>query len=237
MVNDVGRLPQPEKLMRDSATAQALQAACEELLLGASHPDDVTVRAIASRAGAGVGAINYHFGSLEQLIFLVGERTYLRLNAERLSLLHKAVERAAPEPAPAGDLIIALIGPSIRWSLDPRSGYQVLRHMTTIAQASQHPEIFQPIVEDIEHHRVFIAHFRKVAPWLSDVEIGFRISCLLGVRSQMTRSRDRTDVLTDHALDLNDPEVIIAQVVAATEPMFTTAPRQGSNSVPNPSRR
>lgn len=222
--------------MRDNATAQSLQIACEELLLGASHPDEVTVRGIASRAGTGVAAINYHFGGLERLIFLVGERVYLRLNAERLALLHKAIERAAPEPAPAGDLIAALIGPSIRWSLDPKSGYRVLRHMTTIAQASQHPEIFQPIVEDIEHHRMFIPHFRKIAPWLSDTQIGFRISCLLGVRSQMTRSRDRTDVLTGHALDLSDPEVVIAHVVAATEPMFTTLPRQGSNSVPNPSR-
>lgn len=223
--------------MRDSATAQALQAACEELLLGATRPDGVTVRAIASRAGTGIAAINYHFGSLDKLIFLVGERVYLRLNAERLALLHKAVERAAPHPAPAADLIAALIGPSIRWSLDPKSGYQVLRHMTTIAQGSQHPEIFQPIVEDIEHHRMFIPHFRKVAPWLNDVEIGFRISCLLGVRSQMTRSRDRTDVLTGHALDLSDPDVVVAHVVAATEPMFTTPARQGSNSVPNPSRR
>jgi hypothetical protein len=108
--------------------------------------------------------------------------------------------------------------------------------MTTIAQASDHPEIFKPMIEGIEHHLVFIPHFRKIAPWLSDVDVGFRISCLLGVRSQMTRNRDRTDELTGHKLDLNDPTLVIAQIVSATAPMFTTPPMPNSNTVPKPSR-
>ncbi|UXN72337.1 TetR family transcriptional regulator [Devosia sp. A8/3-2] len=169
------------------------------------------------------------------MIFSAAERVYLRLNAERLALLQAAVQRAHPAPAPVEDIIVALIGPSIRWSLDPHSSYGVLRHMTSIAQSSDHPEIFRSMVEDIDHHRLFIPHFRKIAPWLSDVDIGFRISCLLGVRSQMTRSRDRTDELTDHSLDLGDPNVVLARVVAATAPMFTS-PSTRSNTVPNSSR-
>jgi AcrR family transcriptional regulator len=171
-----------------SITAEKLQAACEELLNAAEHPDDVTVRSIAQHAGAGVSAVSYHFGSVEQLIFSVAERVYLRLNAERLALLQSAVQRAHPAPTSIEDLIMAMVGPSIRWSLDRASSYSVLRHMTTLAQSSEHPEIFHPMIEDIDHHRLFIPHFRKIAPWLSDVDIGFRISCLLGVRSQMTQS-------------------------------------------------
>lgn len=205
--------------------------ACEDLLRAADCADEVTVRRIADRAGTNVAAVSYHFGSLEQLIYLVGKRVYSKLNAERLALLHHAVERARPGPPDAADLITALVGPSIRWSLDPSSRYRVLQHMTTIAQASQHPEIFRPIIEDIAHHRIFMRQFRLVAPWLSDVEIGFRISCILGVRSQVIRQRDRTETLTDHRLDLGDPDVVLAQVVAATAPMFSR-----SNNVQNPSR-
>lgn len=217
-------------------TPERLQAACEDLLRAAHHPEVVTVRSIAQRAGTSVGAVSYHFGSVEQLIFSVAERVYLRLNAERLALLQSAIQRSHPAPAPIEDLIVALVGPSIQWSLDPASSYSVLRHMTTLAQSSEHPEIFRPMVEDIDHHRLFIPHIRKIAPWLSDVDIGFRISCLLGVRSQMTRSRHRTDELTGHGLDLGDPNVVIAQVVAATAPMFTTPPAPHSNTVPNSSR-
>lgn len=206
--------------MSESITAQQLRDACEQLLCEAEAPDDVTVRRIAQRAGANVAAINYHFGSLEKLIFEVGERVYLRLNAERLALLAQAVARGGPPDA--GALIAAMVGPSIRWSLDPQSSYRVLRHMTTIAQASHHPEIFRPMVEDVEHHRMFIPHFRAVAPGLSEVDIGFRISCVLGVRSQIIRNRHRTEMLTGHAIDLGNADIVLAQVVAATAPMFTS---------------
>lgn len=217
-----------------SHTREKLRTACEQLLSAARHPDDVTVRTITCRAGTNVAAVNYHFGTLQHLIFSAAERVYLRLNAERLALLQAAVQRADPAPACAGDLIAALVGPSIRWSLDPHSSYGVLRHLTTLAQSSDDPEIFRPMVEDIEHHRQFVPHFRKIAPWLSEVDVGFRISCLLGVRTQMTGSRGRTDELTDHQLDLGNASSIIALVVAATEPMFTTPI---SNSVSKPSSR
>ncbi|QDZ12705.1 TetR/AcrR family transcriptional regulator [Devosia ginsengisoli] len=220
-----------------SVTAEKLQAACEALLNAADHPDEVTVRSIARRAGAAVSAVSYHFGSVEQLIFSVAERVYMKLNAERLAMLQAAVQRAHPAPASIEDLIVAMVGPSIRWSLDRASSYNVLRHMTNLAQSSEHPEIFRPMIEDIDHHRVFIPHFRTIAPWLSDVDIGFRISCLLGVRSQMTRNRRRTDELTSHALNLDDPLIVLEQVVAATTPMFTTPPSTNSNVVPNSSRR
>lgn len=217
-------------------TFAKLLVACERLLQAASHPEEVTVRSITQNAGTSLGAVNYHFGSMEQLIFSAGERVYLRLNAERLSLLRHAIEKSHPAPAQVEDLIVALIGPSIRWSLDPRSSYSVLRHMTTIAQSSDHPEIFRPMIEDVEHHRQFIPQFRKVAPWLNDVEIGFRISCLLGVRTQMTRNRHRTDELTSHRLDLTNPDVVLAEVVAATAPMFKLRPSGDSYSVQNSSR-
>lgn len=214
--------------MNHSITAQQLREACEQLLQEAESPDEVTVRRIAVRASANVAAVNYHFGSLEKLVFEVGERVYLRLNAERLALLAQAV--AGPGLPEAADLIAAMVGPSIRWSLDPKSSYRVLRHMTTIAQASHHPEIFRPMVEDIEHHRMFIPHFRALAPWLSDIYIGFRISCVLGVRSQIIRNRHRTEMLTDHAIDLGNADVVLQQVVAATAPMFTCPP---PHPVPN----
>ncbi|MGV8855645.1 MAG: TetR/AcrR family transcriptional regulator [Devosia sp.] len=223
--------------MTRHATPERLQTACEELLKAANHPEEVTVRSIAQRAGTSLGAVNYHFGSVEQLIFSVAERVYLKLNAERLALLHVAVQRAHPAPAPVEDLIVALVGPSIRWSLDGQSSYGVLRHMTTIAQSSEHPEIFRPMIEDVEHHLLFIPHFLRIAPWLTEVDVGFRISCLLGVRSQMTRSRHRTAELTGHRLDLGNPEIVLAHVVAATAPMFTAPPNANSYSVPNPSRQ
>ena len=221
----------------DDATSLRLLDACEQLLCRAENVDDVTVREVARLAGVNVSAINYHFGSREQLIVLVGQRVYQRLNAARLALLHEAVQRRAPRPPLVEDMIAALIGPSVRWSLDPESSYPVLRHITTLGQHTKNRELYQPIVEGIEHHRMFVPYLRRVAPWLSDAEIGWRISCALGIRSQIIRQRQRTEVLTNHEIDMDDAELVIANMVAVIAPMFRRSVANEDTPVIRPQQR
>lgn len=208
------------KMTPDDATSLRLLDACERLLCEAESVDDVTVRGVARLAGTNVSAINYHFGSREQMIVIVGQRVYRRLNAARLALLHDAVQRRAPQPPLVEDMIAALIGPSVRWSLDPKSSYPVLRHITTLGQHTRNRDLYRPIIEGIEHHRAFIPYLRRAAPWLTDSDIGWRISCALGIRSQVIRQRHRTEVLTDHEIDMDDAELVIANMVAVIAPMF-----------------
>lgn len=206
--------------MTANATAAALLNACEDLLVQARHPSEVSSRRIADRAGTNPAAINYHFGGLEQLFIAVAERTYRRLNAERLALLQKAVDAAHPEPVPADALVRAIIGPSIRWALDPDSAYPVLRHVISNYLGSEKPEMYRAMIDEVEPHRLFISHFLKVAPWLDEAEIGFRISCLLGIRSQLIRHRQRTEALTMGRIDMSDPEALLGHIVSVATPMF-----------------
>ena len=201
-------------------TALRLVDACEQLLCEITSIEDLTARRVATLAGTTPSSVSYHFGSQEQLIIAAAERVYKRINAERLSLLNAAVQRMAPKPPVLEDVIAALIGPSVRWSLDPGSKYPVLAHFTSMAQRSRDPELYRSIIEGIEHHRVFIPYFRQLAPWLSDAEIGWRMSCALGIRSQVTRSRLRNEVLTDHTIDFSDAEAVIEQIGAVVAPMF-----------------
>jgi AcrR family transcriptional regulator len=194
--------------------------ACERVLCEVDTFEDATLRRIAAAADAQPSAISYHFGSQERLVVAVAERVYLRLNAERLSLLNRAITRAAPKLPPLEHVIEALVGPSIRWSLDPRSSYRVLAHMTQSAQRSREPGLYRDIVEGVEHHRAFMQHLALHAPWLSEADIGWRVACALGIRSQLLRSRARTEVLTDHSIDFSDPEIAIRQMVEVIVPMF-----------------
>jgi AcrR family transcriptional regulator len=205
-------------------TASRLMDACEHLLCDVETLDDLTARRIAVAAEATPSAISYHFGSQDALIIAVAERVYQRLNAERLSFLHKAIARRAPHPADLDEIIAALIGPSIRWSLDPTSSYPVLSHVTALAQSHRGVEDYRRIIDNVEHHRAFIAPLKRIAPWLGDVDIGWRLNCALGIRSQVTRSRSRTEILTYHAIDLDDADIVIARMVEVIAPMFR---RQG----------
>jgi AcrR family transcriptional regulator len=172
-------------------------------------------------AHATPSAIAYHFGSQEELITAVAERVYRRLNAERLMLLRKAVDRRAPDPPDLQEVIAALVGPSIRWAADPTSGYPVLARFTSMAHAHRDgAAYYSRIIEDVEHHRAFIPHLKRIAPWLDEVDIGWRLNCALGIRSQVTRSRQRTELLTDHQIDLDDPDLVIRRMVEVIAPMF-----------------
>ncbi|MDP3895290.1 MAG: TetR family transcriptional regulator [Mesorhizobium sp.] len=204
-------------------TAAKLVDACEQLLCEIGSIEELTARRVAGIAGTTPSSISYHFGSQEKLVIAAAQRVYKRLNAERLSLLNGAVQRASPCPPALEDLIAALIDPSVRWSLDPRSKYAVLAHFNAMAQRSSTPELYRPIIEGIDHHRVFMPYFRMLAPWLSEAEIGWRMSCALGIRSQVTRSRQRNEVLTYHTIDFSNPDEVIARIVEVVAPMFRGA--------------
>lgn len=201
-------------------TATRLMDACEQLLCEIDSIDELTARRLASAAGTTPSSVSYHFGSQEQLVIETARRVYKQLNAERLSLLNAAVQRAMPEPPALGEVIAALIGPSVRWSLDPRSRYRVLVHFTAMAQRSRDPELYRSVIKGIQHHRVFIPCFRLLAPWLSEADIGWRMSCALGIRSQVTRNRLRNEVLTGHMIDFSDADEVIARIVEVVAPMF-----------------
>ncbi|MEO3385272.1 helix-turn-helix domain-containing protein [Mesorhizobium sp. CAU 1741] len=203
-----------------SQTPGRLLDACEALLCEVDSVDELTVRRLAAHAHTTPSSVSYHFGSQEQLIIATAERVYKRLNAERLSLLNAAVQKASPNPPRLEDIIAALIGPSVRWSLEPNSKYRVLSHFTSMAQRSREPDLYRPVIEGIEHHRVFMPYFRLLAPWLSEAEIGWRMSCALGIRSQVTRSRSRNEVLTDHTIDFSDAGQVIERIVEVVVPMF-----------------
>lgn len=201
-------------------TANKLIDVCEQLLCEIGGIEELTARRVAMLAGTTPSSVSYHFGSQEQLVIATAKRVYKRLNAERLSLLTAAVQRASPNPPALEDIIAALIGPSVRWSLDPTSKYAVLNHVTVMGQRSSTPELYRSIVEGVEHHRVFIPYFRQHAPWLDEAQIGWRMSCALGIRSQVTRSRQRSEVLTNHTIDFSNAEEVIARIVEVVAPMF-----------------
>ncbi|WP_226576178.1 TetR family transcriptional regulator [Acuticoccus sediminis] len=207
-------------MAHDHVTANRLIAAAERVICRARVFGDVTVRRIAAEAEVNPSAIAYHFGSLEKLTAAVGARIYRRLNAERVDELQRAVDRARPQPPGIDGLVAALVGPSIRWSLDPASAYPVLTYMNRLALMADTPDSYREMIENVEHHRIFIRYLREAAPWYDEVEIGWRLNAALGVRTQVIRSRRRTAALTGGAIDLDDADTVVRHLVSVIAPMF-----------------
>src|SRR2546425_12399039 len=79
--------------------------------------DRVSIRDITDKAKVNLAAINYHFGSKEDLIVAVFERRVVPVNEARLEALD-AVEEAAGKKTPKGEAILeAFIRPPPECSL------------------------------------------------------------------------------------------------------------------------
>ena len=209
--------------------------AAEHVICHAVGFSDVTVRRIAAEADAPISAISYHFGSLEELGVAVATRLYRRLNAARLTELQTAVARRHPAPATVEDLVTALIGPPIRWSLDRTSGYPVFAYFNRMRIMSAHPDRFAGFVDSVDHHRIFATHLHRAAPWFSELEIAWRINAVLGIRSQITQGRSRIELLTGLPLSQHDPETVVQEAVRMAVAIFarpvTTPVEQRSRAV------
>jgi AcrR family transcriptional regulator len=202
------------------STADHILAAAEGLLVRSDDVDAFSARRIADAAGVNASAINYHFGSREEVLLAAVRGIYRRFNSERLRLLQVAIDAKAPEPPDLAEVITALVGPSVRWSLDPNSSYLAFINLRALSSASQSRLGGNSPKRRVEHLTPFVAAFRKIAPQLSDAEIGFRIHAALGVRSFFIRDRTRLLALVGTAFDLNDADEVIAMMVSVIAPMF-----------------
>ena len=89
--------------------------AAEELFMQHGF-EGTSMRALTTRAGVNLAAVNYHFGSKDALIEAVFRRRLDPMNAERISALGE-LERPEPEA-----IIRAFLRPSLRMIEDAKSG-------------------------------------------------------------------------------------------------------------------
>ena len=102
----------------DRTRASILDAA--ERLYAERGFSDVTLRDIVAAAGVNLAAVNYHFGSKDELIAELFVTRSIATNRERLSEL-KAVEAAGGGRADIDAVLRALVGPTVRGCLGPEN--------------------------------------------------------------------------------------------------------------------
>src|SRR5437773_2528440 len=100
------------KLLKD--TRSRILDVAEELF-GEQGFERVSIRAITKKARVNLAAINYHFGSKEDLIAAVFERRVLPVNKARLTALD-AVQRSRGKNPKLEEILEAFIRPTIECS-------------------------------------------------------------------------------------------------------------------------
>src|SRR5499427_5778412 len=96
------------KLEREApvATKDRILDAAEALFM--EHGFEATsLRSITAAAGVNLAAVNYHFGSKEELFQAVLTRRLDPMNQERVDLLTRLENEAAPAPLPCDRILAA----------------------------------------------------------------------------------------------------------------------------------
>jgi AcrR family transcriptional regulator len=197
--------------MPSDQTRTAILAAAERLY--ADHGfGDVTLRDIVAEANVNLAAVNYHFGSKDELIAELFVTRSLALNRERLREL-RAAEETGSARADISDILRALVGPTLRGCLGPERERSTAARFMIRASIESVPPIRRIRNREIDHLRKFVVAMRRALPDRGDVELYWGLHFALAMAQQTVRDSERLTKLSEGKCDLNDVEGVIARVV------------------------
>jgi AcrR family transcriptional regulator len=198
--------------MPSDQTRTAILAAAERLYADRGF-GDVTLRDIVAEANVNLAAVNYHFGSKDELIAELFVTRSLALNRERLREL-KAAEDAGGGTAEISDILRALVGPTLRGCLGPNNQRSTAARFMIRVSIESVPPIRRIRNREIDHLRKFVAAMRHSLPGHGDVELYWGLHFALAMAQQTVRDSERLTKLSDGKCDVDDVEGIIERVVA-----------------------
>jgi AcrR family transcriptional regulator len=171
-----------------------------EELFGEQGLDRVSIRDITRVAKVNLAAINYHFGTKEDLIAAVFERRVVPVNEARLAALD-SVERAAGRKGPKLEEILeAFIRPALASSLKVAKGGTAFSKLFGRCLSEPSPEVeallkkqFEPLAERMQ------AALKRSLPHLSRSEIFWLMKFTYGALHHwlLTKDKFRPDWVED----------------------------------------
>ena len=200
--------------MASDQTRSAILAAAERLYADRGF-GDVTLRDIVAEANVNLAAVNYHFGSKDELIAELFVTRSIQTNRERLNEL-KAAEEAGGGRAAIEDIMRALVGPTLRGCLGPdREGSTAARFMIR-ASIESVPPIRRIKNREVDHLRKFAAALRRAMPGRDDTELYWGLHFALAMAHHTIREKERLLRLSEGKCDLDDVRAIIDRVVTVS---------------------
>jgi AcrR family transcriptional regulator len=205
--------------MPSDLTRTAILAAAERLYADRGF-GDVTLRDIVAEANVNLAAVNYHFGSKDELIAELFVSRSLALNRERLRELKAAEDRGGGR-ADISDILRALVGPTLRGCLGPDNQRSTAARFMIRVNIESVPAIRRIRNREIDHLRKFIAAMQRSLPGHSEVELYWGQHFALAMAQQTVRDSERLTKLSDGKCDVDDVEGVIERVVAVAVTALT----------------
>src|ERR1700761_8705796 len=205
--------------MPSDQTRTAILAAAERLYAERGF-SDVTLRDIVAAANVNLAAVNYHFGSKDELIAELFVTRSIALNRERLRELRAAEEKGGGR-ADIHDILRALVAPAMRDCLGAENARSTSARFMMRASIESVPPIRRIKNREIDHLRKFAAAMRRSLPGRNEVDLYWGLHFALAMAHQTIRDSERLTKLSEGSCDLNDVQGIIDRVVTVSAMALT----------------
>ena len=197
----IQRLPrnsdsQPERPVDPTDTKSRILDAAEELFM--EHGFEATsLRLITTAAGVNLAAVNYHFGSKEELFQAVLTRRLDPMNQDRMQLLSAYESAAAGKPLTCEKILAAMFIPALKLARDHEQGGKNFLRLLGRAYADPAPFIREFLSNQ---YREMIARFRtafsRALPNIPREELSWRLHFVMGALSYTLAGADMLKIIS-----------------------------------------
>src|SRR5258706_6764857 len=187
--------------------------AAEQLFM--EHGFEATsMRQLTSAAGVNLAAVNYHFGSKEELFQAVLTRRLDPMNQERIELLQKVEREAGGKPLSCEKILFAMLIPALRLARRARRGGKGFLRLVGRAYADPAPFIRHFLspqyAQMIGRYK---EAFLKALPHLSRQELTWRLHFVMGALSYTLAGTDALKLFAQaSAVDKYDDELLLQRL-------------------------
>jgi AcrR family transcriptional regulator len=163
-----------------------------ESLFGELGVDRVSIRDITEAAKVNVAAVNYHFGSKEELIAAVFERRLAPLNSERLRLLDQVEAKSGTSGPSVEQILEAFVHPALRCCQENANSNSAFARLLGRCLAETRPEVevllreqFAPVAARFEKALM------KACPHLPRSDVYWRLKFTFGALHHWLMTREK----------------------------------------------
>ena len=195
------------------ATKVRILDAAESLFM--EHGFEATsLRAITAAGDVNLAAVNYPFGTKEELFQAVLTRRLDPMNQDRVALLTRLESDTAPNPLSCEKILMALFVPALTLARDPERGGKNFLRLLGRAYADPAPFIRQFLSEQ---YAAMIARFKdafgRALPNLPRKELSWRLHFIMGALSYTLAGTDALKLIAElNPLESDNDEILLRRL-------------------------
>ena len=207
-----GKVIPLHELRGAAATKARILDAAEALFM--EHGFEATsLRAITAAAAVNLAAVNYHFGSKEELFQAVLTHRLDPMNQRRIALLDR-LEADATAPLDCERILTALFVPALALARDPERGGKNFLRLLGRAYADPAPFIRRFLSDQYaEMIARFKAAFARALPHLPRKELSWRLHFIMGALSYTLAGTDALKLIAElNPLETDNDEILLRRL-------------------------